>query len=293
MKAIDRAVARFCYKHPRFGIRNLMLWLVAGSGAVFLLNMMDTTGTLLSYIYFDPGLILRGQVWRLVTFLLMPTDSNIFFEIISLYFYYFIGSSLERQWGTGRFTIYYLFGILFNIIFGFAMYYVLRSNLGALAGIAVGGSMSASYLNLSMFFAFASIWPDAQVLLFFFIPVKMKWLALVDAVFFAVSIFAQMDLFPMNLLPLVAILNFFIFCGGNLKLNFRRDRGYSKRRSEFRSAIHQVKNEEKVQGYRHKCSVCGRTDVSNPELEFRYCSKCQGYHCFCEDHINKHIHFTE
>ncbi len=270
-----------------------MIWLVAGSGAIFLLGLMDTTGTLLSYIWFDPGLILRGQVWRLVTYLFMPTDSNIFLELISLYFYYFIGSSLERQWGTGRFTIYYLFGVLFNIVFGFVMYFVLRPSLGSLTGVAVGSVMNATYLNLSMFFAFASIWPDAQVLLFFFIPVKMKWLALLDAVFFGVSILTQMSLFPLNLLPLVAILNFFIFCSGNLKLNFRRDRGYARRRSQFRSAIHQVKNEEKLQGYRHKCSVCGRTDVSNPELEFRYCSKCQGYHCFCEDHINNHVHFTE
>lgn len=295
MKAIDRAVARFCYKHPRFGIRNLMIWLVAGSGIVYVFAMMDTTGTLLSYLYFEPSLILRGQVWRLVTFLFMPTNDGFFFELISLYFYYFIGSSLERQWGTGRFTIYYLSGVLLNILFGFLAYYVpvwLGMN-SVIEGYFRAVTLSATNLNLSLFFAFASIWPDAQVLLFFFIPVKMKWLAWIDAAFFALQILLGFRTFPMNLFPLVAILNFFLFCGGNLKINLRRDRNVAKRRTEFRSAIHQVRNEEKVQGYRHKCSVCGRTDVSNPELEFRYCSRCQGYHCFCQDHINNHVHFTE
>lgn len=294
LKAIDRAVTRFCYRHPNFGIRNLMLYLVAASGIFYVFYMMDTTGSLMSYITFNPAMILRGQVWRIFTFLLMPIGDNIFFEVIALYFYYFIGSSLERQWGTARFTIYYLSGILFNVVYGFVIYLILTPTLGgAVAGSFVGFSMSASYLNLSMFFAFASIWPDAQVLLFFIIPIRMKWLALVDALFFLVSILRNMGVFPMNLLPLVAILNFFLFCWDGLRHNLIRTRGFSKRRGQFRSAIHQSREEERVQGYRHKCSVCGRTDVTNPELEFRYCSKCQGYHCFCQDHINNHVHFTQ
>lgn len=296
MKSLDRAITRFCYKHPRFGIRNLMLYLVAASGIAYIFGMMDTTHMLFSYLNFNPPMILRGQIWRLVTFLLMPIDpDNIFFELISLYFYYFIGSSLERQWGTGRFTIYYFTGVLLNIIFGFASYYIpaaLGSNM-AILGAAQSYLMTSSYLNLSMFFAFASIWPDQIVLLFFIIPIKMKWLAIVDAAFFLISIIMYMSYFPFNLLPLVAILNFFLFCGSNLFGNFRRDRNVSRRRAQWNNAVHYAENEEKVKNYRHKCAVCGRTDVTNPELEFRYCSKCQGYHCFCEDHINSHIHFTE
>lgn len=293
MKAVDRAVTKFCYKHPNFGIRNLMLYLVAASGIFYVFYMMDTTGSLMSYITFNPAMILRGQVWRIFTFLLMPIGDNIFFEVLALYFYYFIGSSLERQWGTARFTIYYLSGILFNVLYGVVIYLILLPTMGPAAGSFVGFSMNASYLNLSMFFAFACIWPDAQVLLFFFIPVKMKWLAWLDAAFFLLSILQGMSVFPMNLLPVVAILNFFLFCWGNLNLNFKRDRGYAKRRTQFKSAIHQAKDGERMQGYRHKCEVCGRTDVSDPDLEFRYCSRCQGYHCYCADHINTHIHHTE
>ena len=295
MKAIDRAVAKFCYKHPNFGIRNLILYIIAGSGLVYLINMMDTTGTLLSYLCFNPSLILRGQVWMLVTFLFMPTNSGILWELVALYFYYFIGTSLERQWGTNRFTIYYLSGVVLNIVFGFASYYVMLATGASrdLVDLMIGYSMNTEYLNLSMFFAFASIWPDAQVLVFFFIPAKMKWLAWIDAAFFAVGILTNMSAFPFNLLPLIAILNFFVFCWDNLTRNLRRDRGFSRRRSQFNSAIHQARNEERVQGFRHRCEVCGRTDVSDPDLEFRYCSRCQGYHCYCVDHINNHVHHTE
>lgn len=295
MKAIDRAVTKFCYKHPNFGIRNLIVYIIAGSGAVYLLGMMDTTNTLMGLISFNPGLILRGQVWRLVTFLFMPADSNPLWEILALYFYYFIGSNLERQWGTNRFTIYYLSGVALNLVFGFATYYVsLAAGLDPqLVNGLVEYSMTSQYLNLSMFFAFASIWPDARVMVFFFIPAKMKWLAWLDAAFFAFGILANMAAFPFNLLPVIAILNFFLFCWGNLNVNFRRNRNVSKRRSQFNAAIHQARNEEKMQGYRHKCEVCGRTDVSDPDLEFRYCSRCQGYHCYCVDHINSHVHHTE
>ena len=294
MKFLDRAITRFCYKHPRFGIRNLMLSVVAGTAIIYLFSMMDTTGTLVTYIHFNPALILRGQVWRLVTFIFMPYSDSVFTLIISLYFYYFIGSTLERQWGTGRFTIFYLSGVLFNVVFGFLAFYIPLWVGGEAAVFSINALfMSATYLHLSMFFAFASIWPDQMVLLFFIIPIKMKWLAWFDAAFFVYSIVTQMSIFPINLLPIVAFLNFFIFCGSNLFANFSRDRKVSHRRSEFNAAMHQAKNEQELKNYRHKCAVCGRTDVSHPELEFRYCSRCEGYHCFCEDHINNHVHFTE
>lgn len=294
MKFIDRAITRFCYKHPRFGIPNLMLYLVIGSGIVYLVGAMDTTGIFYTYLWFDPALILRGQVWRLVTFLFMPINDGFLFVLLSLYFYYFIGSSLERQWGSGRFTIYYIGGVLLYVIFGFVVYFAVGGRADAeLYRAVLPMLMTPSHLNLSMFFAFAVLWPDFQVLLFFIIPVRMKWLALLDAAFFIYSIFSQMSLFPLNLLPLVAILNFLIFCGSDLFGFFKLSNGSYSRRVKFRADVHQAKNEEKVRGYRHKCAVCGRTDVTNPELEFRYCSRCEGYHCFCEDHINNHVHFTK
>ncbi|MBR6352565.1 MAG: hypothetical protein IKS25_00450, partial [Oscillospiraceae bacterium] len=136
---------------------------------------------------------------------------------------------------------------------------------------------------------FAVLFPDMQVLLFFIIPVKMKWLAILDAAFFVYGILTAS--FPMNLLPVVAVLNFFLFCGGDLlRMLPRRP---SAKTVNFRRESERIRREQRDQLYRHKCAVCGRTDVTNPELEFRYCSRCAGYHCFCQDHINNHIHFTE
>ncbi len=281
MKKLMRSIDRFCYKHPRFGIPNLMLFIVIGNAIVWLFSAMDTTGTLISLLALNPAAILRGQVWRIVTFVLVPENSGIML-LISLYFYYFIGSSLERQWGPGRFTIYYLMGMLLTVIYSFIIYFTM----------GVGYYMTASYINLSMFFAFATLFPDARVLLFFFIPIKIKWLALLDAAVFLIAVVRNP--FPINLLPIVAVLNYLLFCGGTL---WDYIRPYLRRRSRntvnFKREARRIHREQAGKPYTRKCAVCGRTDVTNPELEFRYCSRCAGYHCFCQDHINNHVHFTE
>lgn len=283
MKAINRAIDRFCYKHPRFGIPNLMLYVVIGNALVYIISQMDTTHQFLYYLYFSPSLILRGEIWRLFTFIFVPSTSGMLWLAIFLYFYYFIGSTLEREWGIGKFTIYYLSGILLTIIYCF------------IVGLITGApflAVDASYINLSMFFAFAVLFPETRVLLFFIIPLKIKYLAILDAVFFGISIITNP--FPMNLLPLVAIANFFIFCGEQLFRPLKSAKsGYSKTSINFRRNVQQAKYEQSSMPYKHKCAVCGRTDTDFPDLEFRYCSRCSGYHCFCQDHINNHVHFTE
>ena len=150
-------------------------------------------------------------------------------------------------------------------------------------------SLSSTYIFLSMFFSFAALFPDMQVLFMFIIPVKMKYLALVDAAFFVLSVATTP--FPENLLPVVAVLNFLIFCGGELKSMLPRRQ--SRSTINFKRESARIRYEQREKLYTHKCAVCGRTDTEYPTLEFRYCSRCVGYHCFCEDHINNHIHFTE
>ena len=289
MKAIRRKIERFCYRHPRFGIARLMLIIVIASAAFYLLYSMDTTRTLLNLLSFDPYFILRGQLWRLVTWLFLPVFGGLFGTVISLYFYYFIGSTLEAQWGTSRFNVYYLIGVILNIVYGFAAFFI--------TGHAV--SLTPMYLNLSMFFAFATLFPDQRVLLFFIIPIKIKWLAYVDAAFFIyyIILYAVSGAFIYALLPIVAVLNFLIFCGADLTqaVRFLRARARPKKVISFSEAserAHSGKQSEH-KNYSRKCAVCGRTDADHPELEFRFCSRCAGYHCFCIDHINNHIHFTD
>ncbi len=281
MKWFSRKVDLFCYKHPRFGINNLMLYVVIGNAIVWLFSMMDSSGTLVSLLSFSPAHILRGQVWRLFTFALIPNSWGLL-ALIFFYFYYFIGKTLEDRWGTARFNIYFFTGILLTLIYGFILYFI----------TGVSYSITAYYIYLSMFFSFAALFPDLKVLLFFIIPVKMKWLAIVDAVIFIVDI-VQLP-FPVNLLPIVAVLNFLIFCGDEL-FSYIRPRRRSQRKAavNFKREVQRINYEKKTQSYTRRCEVCGRTDASHPELEFRYCSRCAGYHCFCIDHINAHQHFSE
>ena len=291
MSVIQRWLDRFCYKHPRFGIPNLMLVVVIGNALVWLLDQFSPGFSLSSVLSFVPYYILRGEVWRLVTFVFVPTTNKVLLLAISLYFYYWIGSILERQWGTTKFTVFYLLGLVLNIIAGFILYLVLPYPVA---------TVSMHYVNLSLFFAFASLYGDMQVLLFFVIPIKVKWLAWVDAALFAFDIILALAKIPsLGLLalvgvvaPIVAILNYLIFFWDDLMATM----GRVKRQTAHRTSRQTVnfkqatKHAQQTKGYIHKCAVCGKTDTDYPDEEFRYCSKCNGYYCYCSEHIHNHVH---
>lgn len=281
MKKLNKSIDMFCYRHPRFGVPNLMLYIVIVSLAVWVFTLMDSTHTLLSFFVFSPEKILKGEVWRLVTFIFVPQSTG-FWALLFFYFYYWIGNVLEREWGTPRFNIFIISGVLLTIIYGFIVYFITKQDF----------EVTTEYLYLSMFFSFATLFPDVQVLFMFIIPVKVKWLAYIDA---AVFVFAMVTApFPFNLLPLVAILNYFVFFGDELISSIRSNSArYKKTTVNFNREKQKIKYEQKNASYTRKCAVCGRTDTDYPDLEFRYCSRCAGYHCFCQDHINNHIHFTE
>lgn len=270
-------IERFCYDHPNFGIRNLMMYVSIANVAFWVLGAINRP--FLSYLSFDAAAILHGQVWRLVTFMLYPPSTGLL-AFIAFYFYYWIGSTLEQYWGSGQFTIYFFSGVILTVLYGFLIYFITGSNV----------RLDSQYIYLSMFFSFAALFPDMQVLFMYIIPIKMKYLAIVDAVFFALAVITNP--FPVNLLPVVAVLNFFLFCGGDL-LRYIRPVRASQSTVNFRRESRRIRREQQSKLYTHKCAVCGRTDADYPNLEFRYCSRCQGYHCFCIDHINNHIHFTE
>ena len=269
-------IERFCYRHPNFGIPNLMRYLTIANVVFWVMNMINRP--FLSYMLFNPALIQRGQVWRLVSFLFVPPSTGVL-ALLVFYFYYWIGSTLEKQWGTGQFTIYFFTGVLLTVLYGFLIYFLMGASI----------PLDSTYIYLSMFFSFAVLFPDMQVLFMFLIPVKMKYLALVDAAFFLYAVLTTQ--YPLNLLPLVALLNFLIFCGSELRGVMPRRQ--SRSTINFKRESARIRREQEAKLYTHKCAVCGRTDVDHPELEFRYCSRCAGYHCFCSEHINNHIHFTE
>ena len=286
MKKIYESVERFCARHTRFGIPNLMRYIVIGNVVVYILSLLsrNADATALDFLAFNLNGLLHGEVWRLVSFVFVPGYASPFALIISLYFYYWIGSTLERQWGTAKFNLYYFSGVLLTVIGT-----VLASLISGTNFTIVG----TEYVNLSMFLAFALLFPDTQVLLFFIIPIKMKWLAIIDGVLFAVEIISSLTAgyWAGVVLPIVALLNFFAFIYPEVHYFAERKKyQHSRQTVHFKQA---VKQQQQQRGFHHKCAVCGRTDTDYPDLQFRYCSKCAGYHCFCEDHIFTHVHFTE
>lgn len=291
MRAMQQWLDRFCYKHPRLSIPGLMRYIVIGNVLVYLLDLFGAGGVPVAsnLLSFSAAAILQGQVWRIITFIFVPMPGqNILFFALTLYLYYFIGNALEREWGSNKFTIFYCFGVILNILVGF-----------------LAGSASMYYVNLSMFFAFATLYPDLQFLLFFIIPVKAKWLAWIDVALFvfAIARYLFLGYFLYALLPIVAILNYLLFFASDItgQLSYWKGRAkhtmnqHQNRSSYGRSSgpkvvnFHDAKTKTKA-NYLHKCAVCGKTDLTDPQMEFRYCSRCNGYYCYCSDHINSHIH---
>ena len=283
MKAIARWLDRFCYNHPNFGIPNLVKFIVIGNVLVYFLDMFSQGYASYALMFYTPW-ILQGEVWRIVTFIFVPTSGynpsdmlSVLWFAMSLLFCYYIGNALERQWGTARFTVFYGLGVVLNIIVGFVM-----------------GSTSMYYINMSMFFAFATLYPEMQVLLMGILPLKVKWLAWIEAALFAYDVFFSLASrqWVTAVLPLVALLNYFIFFWDDLMGTLRRtgERAVYRTRPQtinFKKAQKQVREHK---GYLHKCAVCGITDADDPNMEFRYCSKCNGYYCYCMKHINNHVH---
>ena len=297
MKAISRAIDRFCLKHRRFGIPRLMSYIVFITGAIYIVSRMDIASGILSYMAFHPGLIMRGEVWRLFTWVFIPLNTDMIFTVLMLYFYFFIGITLENEWGTAKFTLYFFLGVLLNIVYGFLMWFVLGNSLDVEVLTYwwyIFMWLSPSFLNLSLYYALAVMFPDMVVRFMFIIPIKIKWMALVNAGFFVYSIVNSLirGNYGTAFLPLIAILNFILVCGYDLLQRLRPVTARTSPRTiSFKKAARKAIREYDGKPYRHKCAVCGKTDADNPELEFRYCSRCEGYHCFCIEHINGHIHF--
>ncbi len=292
MRDLRKRFDRFCYRHRNWGIPNLMLYLCLGSGLVYLFSVTSQNVILYEILCFDRALILKGQVWRLFTYPLTYSGGNILFMLVGLLCYYSLGRAMENVWGTFRFNLFYLSGVVLMDVYCLVMGCWFDAYYNA----------DVYYLNLSLFLAYATMYPDSQFLLFFIIPVKAWIFALLDLILVAVGVF--LDPFPSNLFPLIALANYFLFIGADVKnvvplswrANFRRllHRGKKPVKGKtipFPNAGSYEASVTKPQApYTHRCTVCGRTDVSNPELEFRYCSKCKGYYCYCQEHINSHTH---
>jgi len=258
-----------------------MRYIVIANVALYFLNLLSRGS--LNFLELNPAAILRGEVWRVVTYALLPASGGIWL-LVSCVFYYWLGGALESIWGSAKFTLYYVSGVLLSAA-GYLLVYLIDGRTFEVAG--------ATYVNTALFLAYALYNPDAVVRIYFLIPIKMKWLAWFEVGLYAVDVILNLTagLIGMALLPVIALLNLFVFFAPLFHSKLERTRVHNRPQAiQFRKAVREQKRQ---QGYNHRCTVCGRTDTEFPELQFRYCSKCVGYHCFCEDHIFNHTHFTE
>ena len=289
MKNLRRRFNRFCIEHRSKGIPNLMMYISLGCALVYLMTQFTQSTLLYSLLVFDRQAILQGQVWRLFTYPLTFYNSNLLLMAVALFCYYSIGRAMENIWGTLRFTLFYFCGIVMMDIWC----------------MLFGGRADVTYLNLSLFLSYATMFPDAQFLLFFIIPIKAWIFALFDLLLVIYGLFVYP--FPMNFFSVISLANYFLFFGKDvlnvlpMSWRIKAQRSIQKKEHEYRqdrpkvvpfpnAAAQEAAAPKQQPNYTHKCTVCGRTDVSHPELEFRYCSRCSGYHCYCQDHISNHTH---
>ena len=282
-------------KLEKYAIPNRTLYLIICYGIGYLMQYLVPAGY--QYLMLDPFLVLTGQVWRLVTWILIPPDSsNIFFVLITLYLYYSLGGLLERIWGTYKYNVYLFSGLLFTILGAFVLcgYSVL---MGAQPTMYTGlyllnngsavyfGQFSTYYINMSIFLACAASIPDVQVLLMFIFPIKVKWLGIVYGIILLVNcIQGGIATWIVVIFSLLNFLVFFLRSKGKMHLSV----GQIKRQQEFHQKMRSAGQTKGIT--RHKCAICGRTELDGDDLEFRFCSKCNGNYEYCQYHLFTHEH---
>ncbi|NCB62524.1 MAG: rhomboid family intramembrane serine protease [Clostridia bacterium] len=279
-----------------------MRFIVFATAAVYLFDAFSN-GMLTAALGLYPGLVLQGQIWRLVTFIIVPEPYGIsglgpVWFIFAMMFYYSIGSTVEREWGSTKFTLFYACGILLTAAASFVSYGLTRLLWGDFAGIFEMLPFTMGQVNFSLFLVFATLYPDSYIRVYFILPIKAKWLALVYLLLMVFSYMRMSGMMLVMMLPmmlpadLASLINYALFFWSNIRTVFlrtlRRTQHQTSRQTiNFKKAAREAQQNK---GYLHKCAVCGVTDADNPNMEFRYCSKCNGYYCYCMDHINNHVH---
>jgi membrane associated rhomboid family serine protease len=264
MKWLNKLERRF----GSYAIRDLMKYIVILNALAFVLVYIDPTGTFYNKLVLDPAMVFKGQVWRLVTFVFLPPSFSLLWVALTLYFYYSIGVALEHEWGSFRFNMYYLIGMLgtiaVSLIFGFPA--------------------TALFINLSLFLAFARLYPDYEILIFYMLPVKIKYIAILDWLYFASAIL--LGSMPSKVIAIVSLINYFLFFGADIFSRAKLNKQVHSRRQSF-------KRDMPREITYHRCTVCGRTEKDDPKLEFRYCNECEGDYEYCMEHVRNHEHKTK
>ena len=260
-------------KYGRYAIRNLMYYIIMMYVVGFVLVNVEPF-FYWQYLSLDVAAILHGQVWRLVTFMIYPPTTSLIWIVFILLMYYSLGISLERVWGSFRFNVYIFMGILGHILAAFVAYLVFGEPL----------LLTPTFLNASVFFAFAATFPDEWFYIYFVIAIRAKWLALFEGATFLMLLIVGNTATRLEIV--LSLANFIIFF--LMTRDYRRVNPKEiKRKKDFKA---QIRPKSRAH---HVCAVCGRTDEDSPGMEFRYCSKCEGSYEYCMDHLYTHQHIKK
>lgn len=277
-------------KLGKYAVPNLTLYIIGLYVVGYVLQLAPSSVNLTSFLTLNPALILHGQIWRIISWILIPPSSFSILIIITLVFYYFIGTTMERTLGTFRYNLFIFAGMIFMIIGAFlayVVYHIVDPVNSAAYMYYLSPTFSTYYLQQMVFLAFAITYPDMQVLLMFIIPIKVKWMGIVYGVMLVYECIA--GLVGSNYCVFFAVgsqlLNLFLFYLSTGKAK-RFNPGEVKRRTNFQKNVRMTPPGVT----RHKCAVCGRTEKDSPNLEFRFCSKCNGNYEYCQDHLFTHQH---
>ena len=312
-------------KIGRYAIPQLTKYMILTYIIGYILYFINLAGIpILQFIYMSPRLILHGQIWRLFTWIFMPPSAPGIFTIIMLLFYYQIGTALEQTWGDFKYNFYIFSGLVMMVIGAFVLHAF---------GYEVEGMFTTYYVNMSIFLAFAACYPDMQIMLYFIIPLKIKYLAFVDVAFLVYQ--ALVSSWSERVAIIVSLLNFiiFFFTTRNYRSISPKERA---RKNNFKKAFERGPyyqgNKNRASGWgagsrdsaygagqtsgasgssasggagpsayntvrskggeitKHRCAICGRTELDGDMLEFRFCSKCAGNYEYCQDHLFSHSH---
>ncbi|MCH5264377.1 MAG: hypothetical protein J1F02_00645 [Lachnospiraceae bacterium] len=296
MNFIDRLERRF----GRFGVPDLMKYVIGINILGIVLELINPNVYDL-YLSLDMYKVLHGQVWRLITFVLYPSVGrdagfvvNLIWFAIWAYVYYSIGTTLERMWGAFRFTLFYIGGVIFVVLVTLITYLVMVPSLSAEGQAGLGAyletGVTLAYLNQTLFLAFAAMFPDAQFLLYFIVPIKAKWMLIVYLVLNGWELVQCLMAggiggYYTAALIVGALVNFFLFYFfGKGKPGVHAAYRQKQRKAKFKQRAREPG------GPRHRCAICGKTEEDAPSLEFRYCTKCEGNYEYCSEHLFTHEH---
>lgn len=343
-------------KIGKYAVKNLIYYVLGAYVIGYILYFLNDRLGWYNYIILDPAMVMKGQVWRLFTWVCTVPQGLSIFIIFMFLLYFFIGRSLEANMGAFKYNLYMFGGWFFMTLGSMAIYWITSAISGPAGAINV--SASTYYINLSSFLAFAMLFPDVKVYFFGILPISVKILAWIDVAYLGLQVISNTisllsyqsqsgqlvldtfgitsaDFFMMAITNIVTILlsllNFLIFFiiyrkqrrKTTTQKNFNRQMHgfYTYSRNNYQNGSGQnngAQNNTQNNGTQygsvpfggrqnaeskksaspkynagtmlHKCSICGRTNLTNPELSFRYCSKCEGNHEYCQDHLFTHEH---